>query len=160
MGGALERKVYLEDYRVGEWWETPGRTLTETDIINYAGLTGDWHPIHSDAEYAKETPFGERIGHALLILAVGSTLIFRLGQNVVFPEKFIAFYGLDKVRFTGPVKIGDTIRCRAEVESLEPRDEKQGLLVCRNTITNQRGEPVAVYTTKALVGRRPAGEKD
>jgi 3-hydroxybutyryl-CoA dehydratase len=150
------RKVYLEDYHEGERWVTPGRTLTETDIINYAGLTGDWHPIHTDAEYARGAPFGERIAHGLLVLAVGSTLIFRLGEYVVFPKTFIAFYGMDAVRFVGPVKIGDTLHCEAEVTALEVKDEKRGILVCRNAIKNQRGEDVVVYDTRALVGRRPA----
>ena len=149
------RKIYLEDYQIGESWVTPGRTLTETDIINYAGLTGDWHPIHTDAEYAKTTRFGERIAHGLLVLAVGSTLVFRLGEHVVFPEKFIAFYGMDNVRFLAPTRIGDTLHCEVEVSALEFKDEKRGLLVCHNTIKNQRGEDIVIYITKALVGRKP-----
>lgn len=154
---ASERKIYLEDYHEGERWVTPGRTLTETDIINYAGLTGDWHPIHTDAEYARTTPFGERIAHGLLVLAIGSTLIFRLGEHVVFPKSFIAFYGMDSVRFVGPVKIGDTLRCEAEVTSMVFKDVTRGILVCHNAIKNQRNEDVVVYETRALVGRRPQG---
>jgi 3-hydroxybutyryl-CoA dehydratase len=150
------KKVYLEDYRRGERWVTPARTITESDIVNYAGLTGDWHPVHVDAEYAGTTRFGGRIAHGLLVLAVGSTLIFRLGQHTVFPETFIAFYGMDRVRFTGPVWIGDTIHCEVEVIDLEVRDDRQGLLICRSAIRNQRGEDVVLYTTRALVGRRPA----
>jgi len=151
-------KDYLEDYRQGERWVTPGRTLTETDIVNYAGLTGDWHPIHTDAEYARGTPFGERIAHGLLVLALGSTLIFRLGENVVFPKSFIAFYGMDGVRFVGPVKIGDTLHCEVEVTALEPKDEKRGIVVYRNNIKNHRGEDVVIFEARALVGRRPPGE--
>jgi len=157
MEKASREKVYLEDYHEGEQWVTPGRTLTEADIVNYAGLTGDWHPVHTDAEYARKTPFGERIAHGLLVLAVGSTLIFRLGEHVVFPKSFIAFYGMDSVRFVGPVKIGDTLYCEARVTSLEVKDDKRGILVCRNVIKNQRGEDVVIYDTRALVGRRPAG---
>lgn len=159
MQDAPQKKIYLEDYREGERWVTPGRTLTETDIINYAGLTGDWHSVHTDVEYARKTPFGERIAHGLLVLAVGSTLIFRLGEHVVFPASFIAFYGMDRVRFVGPVRIGDTIHCEAEVRSLEVKDDRRGILVCRNTIRNQRNEPVVVYDTRALVGRRPLEER-
>lgn len=155
MQDAPQMKNFLEDYHKGERWVTPGRTLTETDIVNYAGLTGDWHPIHTDVEYARTTPFGERIAHGLLVLALGSTLIFRLGEHVVFPKSFIAFYGMDRVRFVGPTKIGDTLHCEAEVTSLEIKDEKRGVLVCRNAIKNQRGEDVVIYDTRALVGRRP-----
>lgn len=156
MSEAPTKKVYLEDYLTGERWVTPARTLTESDIVAYAGLTGDWHPLHTDAEYARTTPFGERIAHGLLVLAVGSTLVFRLGEHLMFPENFIAFYGMDMVRFVAPVKIGDTLHCEVEVASLEPKDEKRGILTCRNTIRNQRGEGVVVYDTRALVGRRPA----
>jgi acyl dehydratase len=160
MQDAPQKKIFLEDYHKGERWVTPGRTLTETDIVNYAGLTGDWHPIHTDAEYARTTPFGERIAHGLLVLALGSTLIFRLGEHVVFPKSFIAFYGMDRVRFVGPAKIGDTLHCEAEVTSLEVKDEKRGILVCRNAIKNHRGEDVVIYDTRALVGRKPLEQRD
>ncbi len=148
-------KTYLEDYQVGEKWVSPGRTLTEADIVNYAGLTGDWHPIHTNVEYAKKSPFGERIAHGLLTLCIGSTLVFRLGQYVALPKAFIDFYGMDSVRFVNPAKIGDTLHCETEVVSLEIKDEKRGLLVCQNAIKNQRGEDLVVYTTKALVERKP-----
>ena len=149
------KKTFLEDYTVGERWITPARTVTETDVVNYAGLTGDWHPVHTDRVYALNIPFGERIAHGLLVLAIGSTLIFRLGENRVFPEKFIAFYGMDRVRFMGPVRMGDTIHCEVEVTALIEKDEERGLLVAENAIVNQKGETVVRYDTRALVGRRP-----
>lgn len=83
------------------------------------------------------------------------SLIFRLGEYVVVPETFIAFYGIDDVRFVNPAKIGDTLHCEMEVVFLNIKDDKKGLLVCSNVIKNQRGEDVVIYTTKALVGRRP-----
>ena len=158
MPDILEKKVYLEDYRPGERWVSPGRTITENDIASYAGLTGDWHALHTDAEYARTTSFGERIAHGFLVLTVGDSLIFRTDDDVTTPETFIAFYGLDDVRFVGPVKIGDTIRCEVEVTSLEIKDEKRGILVFRKTIKNQRDEDVVVYVTKVLVGRRPVNQ--
>jgi acyl dehydratase len=148
-------KNYLEDYEVGERWVTPGRTLTEADLINYAGLTGDWHPIHTDVEYAKKSPFGERIAHGLLTLCIGSSLVFRLGQFVALPKGFIAFYGMDSVRFVSPAKIGDTLHCEIEVASLEIKDGKRGLLICKNVIKNQHGEDLVIYITKILVERKP-----
>ncbi len=148
-------KLFFEDYAVGEEFKSPARTMTETDIVLFASLTGDWHPIHTNVEYAKKAFFGERIAHGMLTLCVGSALIFRLGPFVALPKSFIAFYGMDSVRFTGPVKIGDTIHCVVQVEKLEAKDDRTGIIVSRNFIRNQRDEDVVAYTTRALVGRKP-----
>jgi 3-hydroxybutyryl-CoA dehydratase len=148
-------KLFFEDYAVGEQFKSPARTMTETDIVIFAALTGDWHPIHTNVEFAKKAFFGERIAHGMLTLCVGSALIFRLGPFVALPKSFIAFYGMDSVRFTGPVKIGDTIHCVVQVEKLEAKDDRTGIIVSKNSIRNQRDEDVVVYTTRALVGRKP-----
>lgn len=148
-------KLFFEDYAVGEAFKSPARTMTETDIVLFASLTGDWHPIHTNVEYAKKAFFGERIAHGMLTLCVGSALIFRLGPFVALPKSFIAFYGMDSVRFTRPVKIGDTIHCVVQVEKLEAKDDRTGVIVSKNFIRNQRDEDVVVYTTRALVGRKP-----
>jgi acyl dehydratase len=84
-------KSYFEDYTVGEKFISPARTITETDITLFAAFTGDWHPLHTDVEFAKKTFFGERIAHGMLSLCVGSALIFRLGPYVALPKSFIAF---------------------------------------------------------------------
>lgn len=149
-------KGCFEDYRVGEVFVSPARTLTETDIVNFAGLTGDWHPVHTDAEYAATTVFGERIAHGLLTLCIGSALVYRLGPYVTLPRSFIAFYGIDTLRFVAPCRIGDTIRCRVEIRALEEKDPGRGIIVADNTIYNQRQEACVVYTTRALVGRKGA----
>ena len=146
-------KESFEDYKVGEKFISPGRTITETDIVMFAAFTGDWHPLHTNVDYAAKTLFGERIAHGMLTLCVGSALIFRLGAYVALPKSFIAFYGMDKVRFTGAVKIGDTIRCETEIIELQEKDDKRGVIVSQNNIKNQRGEDVVLYTTRALVGR-------
>jgi acyl dehydratase len=148
-------KLYYEDYTIGEKLRSPGRTITETDIVMFAAFTGDWHPLHTNVEFAKKTFFGERIAHGMLTLCVGSALMFRLGMFVALPKSFIAFYGMDSVRFTGPTKIGDTIRCEVEIESMEAKDEQQGVISAKNSIKNQRGEDLVIYTTKILCGRRP-----
>jgi len=149
-------KAHFEDYEKGEMLISPGRTITEADIVMFSAFTGDWHPLHTNVEYAKTTPFGERIAHGMLVLCVGSALVFRLGAYVALPKSFIAFYGMDSVRFTGPVKIGDTIHCEVEIESLDAKDEKRGVISYRYCIKNQRNEDVVVFNAKALVGRRPA----
>jgi acyl dehydratase len=148
-------KLYFEDYTTGEILISPARTITESDIHAYASLTGDWHPIHTDVEFAAKSPFGGRIAHGMLTLCVGSSLIFRLGEYVALPKSFIAFYGMDSVRFLAPVMIGDTIHCEVEIVSLEAKDDKRGIIVSKNSIKNHKGEDVCVYTTRALVGRKP-----
>lgn len=147
-------KTYFEDYEVGEVLVTPGRTITETDIVMFAMMTGDWHPIHTNREYAKDTFFGERIAHGMLGLTLGSALVFRLGPYVFTPKKFIAFYGMDKIRFTAPIKIGDTIRCEAAVKALNPKDEKTGTIEYEAKIKNQRDEDCVIFSPKILVGRK------
>jgi 3-hydroxybutyryl-CoA dehydratase len=148
-------KEYFEDYTVGEKFITPARTITETDIGMFAALTGDWHELHTNVEYAKNTPFGERIAHGMLVLVVGSALSLRLGNNVTLPKSFIAFYGMEKVRFVHPTKIGDTIHCESEVIELINKDDKRGVMVSEARIKNQRGEDCCICVSKILCGRRP-----
>ena len=100
---------FFEDFELSEKRVSRARTITETDIVLFAAFTGDWYPLHTDAEYAKKTPFGERIGHGFLSLSVASGLL------PLSEISIIAFYGMDKVRFFGPVKIGDTIHVEEEV---------------------------------------------
>ncbi len=151
----MNDRDYFEEYTVGEKFITPGRTITETDIALYAGLTGDWHPLHTDAEYAKQGPFGERVAHGLLNLIISATLSFRLGYYAVVPKSVIALLGIDKFRLLLPVKIGDTIHTEIEVLALLPKDEKRGIMVQNNVAKNQRGEEVLVFTTQFIVGRKP-----
>lgn len=148
-------KEYFEDYREGEVFVSPGRTITETDIVLFSAFTGDWHPLHTDVEYAATTPFKGRIAHGMLGLVVGMAQLFRLGPYVILPKTFIAFYGMESVRFTAPVKIGDTIHCEMTIRSMTEKDSKRGVIEAENVIKNQRGEAVIVYVTKVLAGRKP-----
>ena len=148
-------KSYWEDYEIGEKMVSPGRTITETDLVLFSAFTGDWHPIHTNVEYASNTFFGERIAHGMLVLVVGSALGFRLGQYVMLPRSFIAFYGIDSVRFTGAVKIGDTIHLEAEIIEMSAKDDQRGVVTSRSSIKNQRGEDCCVFTSKFLCGRAP-----
>jgi 3-hydroxybutyryl-CoA dehydratase len=148
-------KVFFEDYSIGEIFVSPGRTITETDIVLFSAFTGDWHPLHTDVEYAVKTPFKGRIAHGMLGLVVGMATLFRLGPYVVLPKSFIAFYGMESVRFTAPVRIGDTIHNEMTIKSLSEKDEKRGVIEAENIIKNQRGEAVIVYVTKILAGRKP-----
>ena len=149
-------RVYLEDYEVGEVLVSPARTVTETDVVTYASLTGDWHPLHTDAPAAEAGQFGERIAHGLLTLAIGSTLILRHGPHQYLPRTFIAFSGIDRIRFLLPVRIGDTLHSANRVVDLIAKDDARGILHYHGEVINQHDEIVLVWDARMLVGRRPA----
>jgi 3-hydroxybutyryl-CoA dehydratase len=148
-------KEFFEDCQIGDRVQSPGRTITETDIVLFSAFTGDWLPIHTDAEHAKKSIYGERIAHGLLVLTVGSALLLRLGEFALLPKATIALYAIDKVRFIAPTKIGDTLYTKSEVIQMTRLDHTRGLLTIRGEISNQRDEAVASFRMKALVGRRP-----
>ncbi|HOI75441.1 MAG TPA: MaoC/PaaZ C-terminal domain-containing protein [Syntrophales bacterium] len=147
---------YLDDYVLGEKMVSPARTVTEADIVTFAGLTGDWHPLHTDVSYAAATPFKERIAHGMLTLSIGMALPFRLGPySSYLPKSFIAFYGMEDVRFTAPTRIGDTIHCEVEVTGITHKGNEKGILTIQNRIRNQRGETVVSFVMKLFCGKRP-----
>jgi 3-hydroxybutyryl-CoA dehydratase len=148
-------KDYFEDCHVGEKSLSPGRTMTETDVVFFAAFTGDWLSIHTDAEYAKNSVFGERIAHGMLVLTVGSALLLRQGDHALLPKATIALYEIEKVRFVAPTKIGDTLHTESEIIRMTAVDRSRGLIVIRGEIKNQRDEIVATFRLKGLVGRRP-----
>lgn len=131
----------------GTRWVSRGRTITETDIIQFAGLTGDWFPLHTDREYAAQTAYGARIAHGLLVLSVAAGLV------PLPPESIVALYGMDRVRFTRPVFIGDTIHVEVRVARKDARGPDRGLLTIVLDVRNQRGETVAMTHSKLLVRR-------
>ena len=141
---------YFEDFTAGEIAVTRARTITETDIVNFAALTGDWYPLHTDIEYAKKGPFGERIAHGLLILSIAN------GLMPLYDMAIVAFYGMDKVRFTAPTKIGDTIHVELEVVEKQDKGDIGGVITLKEYVKNQRGETVALSTTKVLIAKRPS----
>lgn len=146
---------YLDDYTIGERMVSPARTITETDIVNFAGITGDWHPLHTDAVYAAKGPFKERIAHGMLTLSIGMALPFRLGPySSYLPASFLAFYGMDRVRFTAPLRIGDTIHCEVEVLEIKDKDKKQGILTTQHNIKNQNGQLLASYVIQVLCAKK------
>src|SRR3970040_2645573 len=105
-----EPRRYFDEIQLGEEYESPGRTVTETDIVIFAGLSADYNVLHTDAEFMKRSIFGERIAHGLLGLAIQAGLFTRATQAYAT----LAFVGL-RWKFKGPIKIGDPIRLRAKV---------------------------------------------
>jgi acyl dehydratase len=148
-----ELRRYFDEIQMGEEYESPGRTVTETDIVLFAGLSGDYNVLHTDAEFMKSSLFGERIAHGLLGLAIQAGLFTRATQAYAT----LAFVGL-RWKFKNPIKIGDTIRLQARViakrESAKP---DRGLITLERRVLNQRGEVVQEGETDLLVERRRAG---
>ena len=139
---------YYDELEVGERRSFPGVTITESQIVTFAGVTGDNFGLHLDAEYAKTTPFGQRVAHGLLVLSCGAGLI------PLEPGRVQALLGLDQVRWIQPVFIGDTIH--PEMEVLTKRDKRDGGVVTLDeVIKNQRGEVVCYCRLEAMVSSRP-----
>lgn len=142
---------YFEEIEVGEEYESPGRTVTETDIVLFAGLSGDYNVLHTDAEFMKTSIFGERIAHGLLGLAIQAGLFTR----ATAPYATRAFVGL-RWKFKGPIKIGDTVRLRARVTAKKDASKPEcGIVTIDRTVLNQRDEVVQEGETDLLVERRP-----
>ena len=149
---------YLEDFKAGEKAVSPGRTITEADIVMFAGLSGDWTELHTNAEYMKDSIFGQRIAHGFLTLSIASGLAMRTGART--PVEVLAFLGMDRVRLVAPVFIGDTIRVESEVIEARPSKSRPGagILRFKNTVKNQRDEDVATWETAIMVSMRPKGK--
>jgi len=146
---------YFEDYRKGEENRTPGRTVGEGDIINFAGITGDWAQLHTNEEYARGTRFGQRIAHGALVFAISTGLAVRSG--VLDEASFVAFYGVDCLRFTSPVFIGDTLEGTITVQEKEERGSN-GIVALEVRMSNQRRQDVLVYAMKVLVKKNERGD--
>jgi acyl dehydratase len=143
---------YFEDYTIGDERRTTGRTITEADIVLHAGQTGDWFPHHVDAEWCATQPFGQRIAHGTLILSIA------VGMTAGDINPLAFSYGYDRIRFVGPVHIGDTITVTASIAGRRdhPRRAGQGFVDEQVTVTNQRGETVLSLVHVYLAERRDA----
>jgi acyl dehydratase len=144
---------YWEDFQKGERFDTQGLTLTETHLVNWASLTGDWFELHTNEEYAKKTPFGGRIAHGPLVFALALGLVTR---REYVGDAVMAFLGIDKLRAVAPVRIGDTIH--TEVEFFDKRETQKpdrGIMVLRNRAKNQRNEVVMEFDLTAMFNRAP-----
>ena len=129
--------LHFEEFEIGDRVESVGRTITETDVVNFASLSGDWNLIHTDAEYCKDQMFGRRVAHGLLILSVASGQAVRLG---FMEETVLAFRGLEW-KFSKPVFMGDTVHIRVTIA--EKRAMKRlggGIVTFKVEVINQDGE--------------------
>jgi len=128
---------------VGDNATTAGRTITEADVANFAGVSGDFNHLHMDAEAMAETEYGERIVHGALVFSVATGLLWQ-DRDESMREHVVAFYGIDRLRFVRPCFIGDTVRVEREVADKEPRDHPvaTGIVRYEITVLNQRDETV------------------
>lgn len=148
-------KQHFEDCQVGETATSLGRTITEADVVSFAALTGDWNPVHCDAEMMATHDIGGRIAHGLLVLSISTGFLFRMVGYELLPGQGIIFSGLDQVRFLMPVKLGDTLRLAGEVLETRAMGTESGLVVVRLQMRNQQDEAVMSAKAKFVVPRRP-----
>jgi acyl dehydratase len=139
---------WFDDVVVGAHGSYGGVTVTEAHLVGFAGLTGDHHRLHTDAQFAARSRYGQRIAHGLLVLSLS------VGLVPLDPEKVLAFYGMDQVRFVRPTFIGDTLTCRLTVVDATPK-RGGGLVETAAETVNQREETVLAGRLRMLVAGRP-----
>lgn len=138
------------EIEVGETMETASRTITEADLVNFAGVSGDFNHLHTDEERMNQSDFGERIAHGALVFSISTGLLWQSRER---PSHVVAFYGVDRLRFVAPVFVGDTISVTTEVIEKESRDHPvaSGTIRYQTTVSNQEGETVLSCELLSLV---------
>ena len=148
------RGKYFEDFELGAEYVTPSRTVTSTDIVNFACISGDFNEIHTNFEYCKQTPFGEPIAHGPLVYAIAGGLWHAAGVN---EGTILAMLGVDEWRLVSPVKHGDTIHLVARVaHKKETSKPDRGVVAFDRRIVKQDGTVVQTMKTTLMYRRRPA----
>jgi len=144
--------LFFEDLEVGQEFTSAARTITETDVVMFAALTGDYNSLHTDVEYVKTTQFGQRLAHGLLGLSIVSGLMMRAQ---IFEGTIIAFLSVDNWRFTGPIFIGDTVHFKMKIaQKKETSKADRGILVREVSLINQRGEVVQQGQQTVMIRRK------
>ncbi len=138
--------LHFDDLAVGSRWTSLGRTVTEADIVNFAGLTGDYDPLHVDHEYVRQTPFGKPIAHGLL----GLSLVAGLASQCP-SVRTIAFVKIEQWEFLKPIYIGDTVHAETEVIAKQANGRRTGHVTWRRQLVNQAGEVVQAGVFQTLV---------
>jgi len=147
------RGMYFEEFQTGQRIVTAGRTITETDIVSFAGLSGDYNQIHVDADYSAKAPFGQRVAHGLLVTAIASGLAMQTG---VMEGTVLAFREINEWKFIKPVFIGDTVHVVLKV--METKDLRRiggGSVRIELAVNNQKDETVMKGVWTVLIASRP-----
>lgn len=150
-----QRGMFFEEFEVGQKITTMGRTVTEGDVVSFAGLSGDYNQIHTDAAYAAGTPFAQRIAHGLCVMSIASGLVTLTG---VMEGTVLAFREIQEWKFSKPVFFGDTVHVETEVIETKafPR-LGGGAVVIKLNVVNQKAEVVQSGRWSVLMLSRPAG---
>lgn len=138
----------------GQSFVSRGRTITEADVVAFAALTGDWHPQHADAHWAKDSAFGERIAHGMLIVS------FAVGLVPFDPDRVVALRRIGEAVFKRPVRFGDTIHIEGSVAELRELDGATGLVAWTWKVVNQDGRLVCRARVEVLWRRDSAALED
>lgn len=148
------RGMYFEEFQPGQLIFTAARTITESDVVNFAGISGDFTQIHIDAEFSKTTTFGQRVAHGLLGIAIASGLAMQTG---LMEGTVIAFREINEWKFSKPVFLGDTVHVELEVKETKaiPR-LGGGAVVIELDVKNQHNDTVMKGKWTALFANRPA----
>ena len=144
----MEHSKYGDDFNVGDVYTTAAITVTETHLVNWAGLTMDFYPLHMDKEYAAKTEFGERLVHGPLIFGIAVGLVSMSG---IGGDAAVAWLGVENMKMTAPVKIGDTVLVVVEVtDKQETSKPDKGIQTWRYTVKNQHDETVMFFDYKMM----------
>lgn len=141
--------LHFDDVQVGDSWKSGARTVTETDIVMFAGLTGDYNPLHIDKEFAQETFYGQRIAHGLY----GAALVAGLGSHAPLMQTE-AFVQIRQWQFLRPLFIGDTVHVETEVVESRESGRRRGTIIWKRSLVNQDGEIVQSGLFESIVSRR------
>lgn len=145
----IVRSLYFDDFHVGQKFVSKSRTLTEADIVNFAGLSWDHNQLHTDAEYAAQTQYGKRIAHGLLGVVAHAGLTYQLTEDSILALLELSW------KFQLPIYIGDTVHVEQTVKELrESSTGGRGILTFEKEVKNQANEVVQTGTTTILLAKR------
>ena len=149
------RGLHFEDFTPGRAFTTTARTVAEGAVDQFAGLSGDFNPLHVDEERARQSPLKGRIAHGMLVLSIATGQANQLG---IFEGTTLALLGMDRIRWTAPVRLGDTIHTVLTVrEARESSKPDRGVVVFDVTVRNHRDETVCQSEWTTLMARRMRG---
>ena len=149
-----QRGMWFEEFEVGQRIITPGRTISESDIVSFAGLSGDYNQIHTNEVFSSQTPFGKRVAHGLLGLSIASGLAMRTG---VLEGTVLAFREINNWKFSLPIFIGDTIHAELFIAETKPIPRLGGgSLIIEISVKNQNNEVTMKGAWTALVANKPS----
>ncbi len=133
----MDEPLFFDELPLGGCWKSRARTITESDVAAFAGLTGDYDPLHMDHEHARNTPFGKPVAHGLL----GLSFVAGLGSHSPSVQT-IAFVSVDNWSFLRPLYFGDTVHVLTEVVEKQSKGRRHGRIRWKRQLVNQRGEVV------------------